>query len=161
MLRFFPSLLESEPLGLLEYITVPASQSYTTLRLSLKMKILISASPVPATWHAPVNLPVQRFLQRRVFCWARGLGAPMECAVFCWEDHFISLFIFHMWENNCILPFKRDESGKKRYHFAPREHFFSLRLLEGWQSVNWYTMCPQKTLSFNKPETEKEFSVRN
>lgn len=47
---FFPSLLESKPLGLLEYITALASQPYTTLRLSLK--ILISASLVPATWHS-------------------------------------------------------------------------------------------------------------
>lgn len=48
---FPPSLLESKPSGLLEYITAPALRAHTALRLSLQAGMLVSASLVPATWH--------------------------------------------------------------------------------------------------------------
>lgn len=88
MLRFFPSLLESKPLGLLEYITVLASQSYTALRFSLKMKILVSASLVPATWHSrkpfcSALFSVMGPLLSKGGRWGVGrLEAQMECAAF-------------------------------------------------------------------------------
>lgn len=83
---FFPSLLESKPLGLLEYIMVLTFQSHTTFRLSLKRKILISASLVAAIMVQPINLVIQHTFSEmgpRLSQGAGGCEAQMECVDFC------------------------------------------------------------------------------
>lgn len=135
---FFPSLLESKPLGLLEYITVLAFQSCPASRLSLMMKILISAS-----WHSlylPRGTACKCARSGWVLCWARGLGGQevqMKWA-FCWGAS--SLLISHMWGKTLSsCPLRDIKVGKRGIVLCLENTSFPWSF---WKDDNWSSEDP-------------------
>ena len=126
---FFPSLVESKPLGLLEYITAGFSVLTWHSGSFWRWRYWF-LSP----WYLPCGIGCKssrsgHSFQRLVLCWARRLrGRETQMA----QEYNYLCSLSTRGEKNLILSFQRYKSGEKRYHSAPGGHFFPLWLLEGW-----------------------------